>query len=149
MRAPTTFGIALLASVVAERSAWAGEPGDVVRLFYEQPGLELEASGREYFIDPARRVLELNNGILEAGEGGCIDPHLPFDDTDFDHDEVMRTLDIGEVAVADEATVVASFSAEGMQRRVQWRLKKVDGAWKISDMISMAKDWALSRFGCE
>lgn len=149
MRAATTLGFALLGSFIGERSASAGEPSELVRQFYAQPGLELQEAGRQHFVDPGRRVLELDAGIRQGGEEGCLDPALPFDDTDYDHAEVLNTLDLGEVALGEEATVVASFAAEGETRRVQWRLKNVGGAWKIADLHSMAKDWSLSRFGCE
>ena len=72
-----------------------------------------------------------------------------FDDTDYDPAEVAGSLDLREVVKGDLATVVASFRAEGDTHRVQWQLRNVDGEWKISDIISMSKDWSLSRFQCE
>jgi hypothetical protein len=137
------------ALLLAGQAALAGEPSETVRPFYLSPGLELEPEGRARFVDPALKVLELNDAIRRGGEDGCLDPALPFDDTDFDAAEVAATLNLGEVVRGELATVVAAFRAEGETHRVQWQLKKVDGVWKISDMTSMAKDWALSRFQCE
>lgn len=129
--------------------AFAGPAADAVRPFYAQPGLELEATERRRFIDPAKRVLDLNDAIRQGGDEGCLDPALPFDDTDFDAAEVMASLDLDEVAIGEEATVVATFMAEGETRRVQWRLRRIGNEWKVLDIVSMAKDWALSRFQCE
>lgn len=141
--------IALLFSTGAASGALAGEPSEVVRQFYTKPGLELEQSARSSFIDPARKVLNLNDLIRQGGEEGCLDPALPFNDTDFDHAEVERTLLLEELVSGREATVVAKFMAEGEQQAVQWRLKDIGGRWRISDFASMSKDWALSRFQCE
>jgi hypothetical protein len=129
--------------------AVAGEPSEVVRPFYLQPGLELEQSARGHFIDPARRVLNLNDEIRQGGEEGCLDPALTFNDTDFDTAEVARTLELEEIVGGEEATVVAKFIAEGEPQAVQWRLKLIGDRWRIADVASMTKDWALSRFQCE
>lgn len=138
------FLVAILMSAAA-----AGEPSEVVRPFYLQPGLELEESARGNFIDPARKVLNLNDAIRQGGEEGCLDPHLPFNDTNFDPAEIARTLKLEELVSGREATVVAKFVAEGQEHSVQWRLKDIGGRWRVSDIISMSKDWALSRFQCE
>lgn len=127
----------------------AGEPSEVVRPFYLQPGLELEEAGRSQFIDPARRVLNLDDGIRQGGEEGCLDPALPFNDTDFDPAEIAGTLQLEEIVSGDEATVIAKFVAEDQQHAVQWRLRQIGGRWRIADMVSTSKDWALSRFQCE
>ena len=146
MAAPL-FAVMLLTTMSS--SALAGEPSDVVRPFYLQPGLELEASARGNFIDPARKVLNLNDAIRQGGEEGCLDPALPFNDTNYDPAEVASTLKLEELVSGREATVLAKFMAEGEEQAVQWRLKDVGGRWRISDLISMSKDWALSRFQCE
>ena len=146
MAAPL-FAVMLL--TVMSSPALAGEPSDVVRPFYLQPGLELEASARGNFIDPARKVLNLNDAIRQGGEEGCLDPALPFNDTNYDPAEVASTLKLEELVSGREATVLAKFMAEGKEQAVQWRLKDVGGRWRISDLISMSKDWALSRFQCE
>ncbi|WP_457936188.1 hypothetical protein [Mesorhizobium sp. 10J20-29] len=120
-----------------------------MRQFYLQPGLELEMSARDSFIDPARRILNLNDEIRHGGDEGCLDPALPFNDSYFDPAVVARALTLKEVATGGEATVLATFMASDEAQTVQWRLKNVDGTWKVFDLVSMTKDWALSRFQCE
>ena len=148
MRLSIAMGLAFSALLVG--SAAAGAPTDAVRPFYETPGLELDKSARGRFIDPARKILDQNDAIKESGGGeGCLDPALAFDDTDFDQAEVLATLNFGELVTKEEASVVATFKAEGEMHRIQWRLKEIDGAWKIFDLVSMTKDLALSQFVCE
>jgi hypothetical protein len=141
--------IAVLLLTIFASAAAAGEPSEVVRLFYLQPGLELEESARGNFIDPARKVLNQNDAIRRGGEEGCLDPALPFNDTNYDPAEVASTLKLEEVVSGGEATVLAKFMAEGQEHAVQWRLKDIGGHWRVFDMVSMSKDWALSRFQCE
>lgn len=140
---------ALLLVTILTSVAAAGEASDVVKPFYLQPGLELEQSARGNFIDPARKVLNQNDAIRQGGEEGCLDPALPFNDTNFDAAEVARTLKLEEFVSGNEATVVAKFMAEGQEQAVQWRLKEIGGRWRIVDFASLSKDWALSRFQCE
>jgi hypothetical protein len=147
MVAQPWFAFLVLAITVSAASA--GAPSEVVRQFYVKPGLELEESARGNFLDPARKVLNQNDGIRQGGEDGCLDPHLPFNDTDFDPAEVVKTLQFEELVTGGEATVVAKFEAEGQLHAVQWRLKDIGGRWRIFDIVSMSKDWALSRFQCE
>jgi hypothetical protein len=49
----------------------------------------------------------------------------------------------------DDAKVVAMFKVTDGVARLEWKLKKVGGAWKVADIVSMSKDWALSQFNCE
>ncbi|MDQ2633289.1 MAG: hypothetical protein M3Y78_06070, partial [Pseudomonadota bacterium] len=88
---------AFLILVATGSAALAVEPSEVVRQFYLQPGLELEQSARANFIDPARKVLNQNDAIRQGGEEGCLDPALPFNDTDFDPAEIERTLELEEL----------------------------------------------------
>ena len=149
MQAYLSTAVGCLASLVGSFPVLAGEPSEAVRPFYLQPGLELEAAERDRFIDPARKILDQNDEIRLGGEEGCLDPALPFNDSQFDPVVVAKTLTLREVAAGDEATVLATFMAAGDAQNVQWRLKNVDGAWKVFDIVSMDKDWALSRFQCE
>ncbi len=145
----TRSAVSLFMLLATAPSAVAGPASDVVRQFYEQPGLELEKSARSDFLDPARKVLNLNDIIREGGDEGCLDPHLPFNDTNYDPAEVLKTLQLEELVKGSEATVVAKFRAEDQLQAVQWRLKDIGGDWRIFDIVSMTKDWALSRFQCE
>lgn len=146
MAAPV-FAVLLL--TVMASPALAGAPSEVVRPFYLQPGLELEQSARGNFIDPARKILNQNDEIRQGGPDGCLDPALPFNDTNYDPAEVASTLKLEELVSGRDATVLAKFMAEGQEQAVQWRLKEIGAEWRISDIISTSKDWALSRFQCE
>jgi hypothetical protein len=131
-------------------AAVAGEAADAVKPFYERPGLELEPAERGRFIDPAKTVLDQNDAIRASGEGdGCLDPSLPFDDSDFDPAEVATTLKLAEAVSGNEARVTATFNVTDGTARLEWQLRNVDGAWKVADIVSLTKDWALSQFNCE
>ena len=146
-----TVRLPLIASLLLAMgsAAKADNPSEVVKPFYLKPGLELEQSARGNFIDPARKVLDQNDAIRLDGEEGCLDPALPFNDTNYDPDEVARTLRLEEIVSGGDATVLARFMAEEEEHSVQWMLKEIGGSWRISDVASMSKDWALSRFQCE
>lgn len=146
MTAPV-FAVLVLMAVASP--ALAGAPSEVVRPFYLQPGLELEQSARGNFIDPARKILNQNDEIRQGGPDGCLDPALPFNDTKYDPAEVASTLKLEELVSGREATVLAKFMAEGQEQAVQWRLKEIGAEWRIADIVSTSKDWALSRFQCE
>ena len=146
MAAPV-FAVLLL--TIMATPALAGAPSEVVRPFYLQPGLELEQSARGNFIDPARKILNQNDEIRQGGPDGCLDPALPFNDTKYDPAEVASTLKLEELVSGREATVLAKFMAEGQEQAVQWRLKEIGTEWRIADIVSTSKDWALSRFQCE
>jgi len=45
--------------------------------------------------------------------------------------------------------VVVAFVVEGHQHRLEWKLKKVGGGWKVSDLLSVTGEWALSQYQCE
>ncbi len=141
--------VGILVSITGPLAALAGEPSEAVRPFYLTPGLELEASQRDRFVDPAKKILDQNDVIRQGGEEGCLDPALPFNDTDFDAAEVARTLTLAEIVKENRATVVASFMADKEKQSVQWLLVNESGTWKVADIFSTSKDWALSRFQCE
>jgi len=142
------FLIAVLAAVPCP--ACAGAPTEAVRPFYTTPGLEFQPAARDRFIDPARKVLDADEAIRKSGEtDGCLDPALALDDTDYDYADVMASLKFVEAVKGDQAVVSALFRAEGEPARVEWKLRKVGEDWKIADIFSLTKDWALSQFNCE
>ena len=62
------------------------------------PGLELDPSARDRFVNPARKVLDQNDAIKAGGEpDGCLDPALAFDDSDYDAAEVAASLRLSEL----------------------------------------------------
>jgi hypothetical protein len=142
-------GIVVLLAVAMPTPSFAGPASDAVQPFYAHPGLELEASARDRFTDPALNVLNQNDAIKKTGEEGCLDPALAFDDTDYDLAEVTNSLSLAESIKGEDATVVATFKVLKEPHRMQWKLKMVGSAWKIADIVSMNGDWALSQFNCE
>jgi hypothetical protein len=150
MKPPLPAGLAIALVLAMSGAAVAGEAADAVKPFYDRPGLELEPAERGRFVDPAKTVLDQNDAIKASGEGqGCLDPALPFDDSDYDLAEVTKTLKLTETVSGDDATVVAAFKVADGTARMEWKLKKVGGGWKVADIVSMTKDWALSQFNCE
>ena len=142
-------GIVVLALFASQTPSFAGAALDAVQPFYAQPGLEFEPSARDRFTDPAKNILNQNDAIKQTGEEGCLDPALAFDDTDYDYADVMASLKFVEAVKGDQAVVSALFRAEGEPARVEWKLRKVGEEWKIADIFSLTKDWALSQFNCE
>jgi hypothetical protein len=143
------IGAGVLVLLLLPAHAFAGTATEAVQPFYAHPGLELEASARDRFVDPAFTILNQNDAIKATGEEGCLDPALAFDDTDYDLAEVTASLNFSETVNGQEAKVFAAFKAENAPHRMQWRLRNVDGAWKIADLVSMTGDWALSQFNCQ
>lgn len=126
-----------------------GSPTAVVKPFYEHPGLELDPAQRKNFIDPAKTVLDKSDALRASGEGECLDPNMALDNADYDKLAVDRSLRTVEAVNDDEAKVVVAFVVEGHQHRLEWKLKKVGGDWKISDLLSVTGEWALSQYQCE
>ena len=97
MKTPAALVIASVAALLPALPAAAEEPVDAVKAFYDHPGLELEPTARDRFVDPARRILDQNDAIKAGGEpDGCLDPALPFNDTDYDLAEVTGSLKLAQ-----------------------------------------------------
>ncbi|TSE02516.1 hypothetical protein C1D09_029540 [Mesorhizobium intechi] len=126
-----------------------GSPTAVVKPFYEHPGLELDPAQRKNFIDPAKTVLDKSDTLRASGEGECLDRNMALDNADYDKLAIDRSLRTVEAVNDDEAKVVVAFVVEGHQHRLEWKLKKVGGDWKISDLLSVTGEWALSQYQCE
>ncbi|TIO08336.1 hypothetical protein [Mesorhizobium sp.] len=126
-----------------------GSPTAVVRPFYEHVGLELDPAQRSHFADPAKSVLDKSDALRKSGQGECLDPNMALDNAQYDKAEIDRSLKTIEAINGDEAKVVAAFVAAGNPHRLEWKFKKVDGDWKISDLLSVTGEWALSQYQCE
>lgn len=126
-----------------------GSPTAVVKPFYEHVGLELDPAQRKNFIDPAKTVLDKSDALRASGEGECLDPNMALDNADYDKLAIDRSLRTIEAVNGDEAKVVVAFVVEGNKHRLEWKLKKVGGDWKISDLLSVTGEWALSQYQCE
>ncbi|MEI9404971.1 hypothetical protein [Mesorhizobium argentiipisi] len=126
-----------------------GSPTAVVKPFYEHLGLEVDPAQRKNFIDPAKTVIDKSDALRVSGQGECLDPNMALDNADYDKLAIDRSLRTIEAVNGDEAKVVVAFVVEGHQHRLEWKLKKVGGAWKVSDLLSVTGEWALSQYQCE
>lgn len=126
-----------------------GSPTALVKPFYEHLGLELDPSQRKNFIDPAKTVLDKSDALRASGQGECLDPNMALDNADYDKLAIDRSLRTIEAVNGDQAKVVVVFVVEGHQHRLEWKLKKVGGGWKVSDLLSVTGEWALSQYQCE
>ncbi|TIP05382.1 MAG: hypothetical protein E5X72_07270 [Mesorhizobium sp.] len=126
-----------------------GSPTAVVKPFYEHLGLELDPAQRRNFTDPAKTVLDKSDALRASGQGECLDPNMALDNADYDKLAIDRSLRTIEAVNGDQAKVVVAFVVEGHQHRLEWKLKKVGGAWKVSDLLSVTGEWALSQYQCE
>jgi hypothetical protein len=126
-----------------------GSPTAVVKPFYEHLGLELDPSQRKNFVDPAKTVLDKSDALRASGQGECLDPNMALDNSDYDKLAIDKSLRTIEAVNGDQAKVVVAFVVEGHQHRLEWKLKKVGGGWKVSDLLSVTGEWALSQYQCE
>jgi hypothetical protein len=126
-----------------------GSPTAVVKPFYERIGLELDPAQRKNFVDPAKTVLDKSDALRASGQGECLDPNMALDNADYDKLAIDKSLRTIEAVDGDQAKVVVAFVVEGHQHRLEWKLKKVGGDWKISDLLSVTGEWALSQYQCE
>lgn len=126
-----------------------GSPTAVVRPFYDQVGLEVDPAQRGHFIDPAKTVLDKSDALRKSGQGECLDPNMALDNADYDKAEIDKSLKTLEAINGDEAKVIVAFVVAGNPHRLEWKFKKVDGEWKISDLLSVTGEWALSQYQCE
>ncbi|RUW61564.1 hypothetical protein [Mesorhizobium sp. M7A.F.Ca.US.008.03.1.1] len=126
-----------------------GSPTAVVRPFYDQVGLEIDPAERSHFIDPAKTVLDKSDALRKSGQGECLDPNMALDNADYDKAEIDKSLKTLEAINGDQAKVIVAFVISGNPHRLEWKFKRVDGDWKISDLLSVTGEWALSQYQCE
>jgi hypothetical protein len=126
-----------------------GSPTAVVKPFYDHVGLELDPAERKNFVDPAKTVLDKSDALRASGAGECLDPNMALDNADYDKLAIDKSLRTIEAVNGDEAKVVVAFVVEGNKHRLEWKLKKIGGDWKISDLLSVTGEWALSQYQCE
>ena len=126
-----------------------GSPTAVVRPFYDQVGLEIDPAERGHFIDPAKTVLDKSDAVRKSAQGECLDPNMALDNADYDKAEIDKSLKTLEAINGDQAKVIVAFVISGNTHRLEWKFKKVDGDWKITDLLSVTGEWALSQYQCE
>lgn len=126
-----------------------GSPTALVRTFYDGAGLELASAPRDDFVDPARTVLDDNDRLEKSGQGECLDPAMAFDTVTDGKAEMAASLKTLEAVKGDEAKVVVAFVVAGNPHRLEWKLKRAGGRWKIADLLSVTGEWALSQYQCQ
>lgn len=127
----------------------AGTAVEAIKPFYDHVGLELDPAERGRFVDPAKAVLDARDQLEKSEQGDCLDTNMPLDSVTYDKAELDKSLKIIGSETGDTAIVVAAFTAAGEPHRMQWKLKKVDGEWKVADLLSVTNEWALSQYQCQ
>lgn len=143
---------ALVATVILPllaTPALAGTAVEAVKPFYDHIGLELDPAERARFTDAAKAVLDARDQLEKSGQGECLDINMTLDNAVYDKAELDSSLKIVGSETGDKAIVVAVFSAAHEPHRMQWKLKKVDGEWKVADLLSVTSEWALSQYQCQ
>jgi hypothetical protein len=126
-----------------------GSPTALVKPFYEHFGSELDPARRGDFTDPARKVLDDAEALRESGQGECLDPNMALDNAAADEAQIAASLKTLEAVNGDQARVVVAFVEDGKPHRLEWKLKRVGGAWKVADLLSVTGEWELSQYQCE
>ena len=126
-----------------------GSPTALILPFYEKPGLELDPARRGDFIDPARKVLDDNEALQKSGQGDCLDPDMALDNAASDEAQIAASLKTLEAVNGESAKVIVAFVEDGKPHRLEWKFRKVEGAWKIIDLLSVTGEWELSQYQCE
>ncbi|TIT30455.1 MAG: hypothetical protein E5W78_14150, partial [Mesorhizobium sp.] len=85
----------------------------------------------------------------KSGQGECLDPNMALDNAQYDKAEIDKSLKTIEAVNGDAAKVVVAFVVAGNPHRLEWKLKKIDGDWKVTDLLSVTGEWALSQYQCE
>lgn len=140
---------ALLGSALSPAHAATRTPTDIVMAIYGRPGLEHDPAVRGLFVDPIKRLLDDSDQLRRTGDGDCLDPDMALDNVEGDAAEIRKTIKTHEAVDGEQARVLVAFVARAAPHRLEWKLTKVDGAWKIADLISVGGEWALSQYHCE
>lgn len=140
----------VLLSVLAlfSKPAFAGDPSDTVKYFYDHLGAESEFENRGRFTGPALDFLNAADAAWIGDETNCIDFGFAIDAQDFDEAEIARTLKLEETVDGNTARVVAQFDNFGQSTKVEWTLSQSAAGWQVSDIASKANDWRVSAMSC-
>jgi Protein of unknown function (DUF3828) len=125
--------------------AFAGEPADIVKYFYENPDEALKADNAKLG-EPILTVLKANAANEEEP---CIDFSPVMDAQDWDDKEIKDSLKLDERLDGDTASVAATFKLFGEERTVDWALAKQADGWKVVEISSKVGEWALSKIECQ
>jgi hypothetical protein len=124
--------------------AFAGEPSDIVKYFYENPDDAFNTENPRLG-EPLLAVMKAH----AASEEPCVDFSPVMDAQDWDEAEVKGSLTLDEKLDGDNAAVTASFKLFGEDRTVDWALAKQADGWKVTEISSKVGEWVLSKFDCK
>lgn len=128
--------------------AFAQDPTEAVRFFYNDPGSELATENRDRFAGKAKDVLDAADKEADSDNGPCIDFMPSVDGQDFDDEELKKSLKLSGAMAGDSGSVQATFKQFGEDATIFWTLEKVGDEWKVSDIDSPKNDWKLSGIDC-
>jgi hypothetical protein len=94
-------------------------------------------------------VLDDNEALQKSGQGDCLDPDMALDNAASDEAQIAASLKTLEAVNGEAAKVIVAFVEDGKPHRLEWKLRKVDGVWKIFDLLSVTGEWELSQYQCE
>jgi len=141
--------VVLSALALPSAPAFAGDPSEAVRYFYDHLGSETDLENRGLFTGPALDFLNAADAAWIRDESNCIEFGFAIDAQDFDEAEIARTLKLDETVDGDTAHVVAQFDNFGQSTKVEWMLSQSAAGWQVSDIASDTNDWRVSAMSCK
>jgi Protein of unknown function (DUF3828) len=124
--------------------AFAGEPSDVVKYFYENPDEAFNIENPKL----GEPIIAVMKAHAANDEEPCVDFSPVMDAQDWDAKEVKESLKLDEKLDGDSAAVAATFKLFGEDRTVDWALAKGAGGWKVNEISSKVGEWVLSKIEC-
>ncbi|MBU4529103.1 MAG: hypothetical protein KUA43_17655 [Hoeflea sp.] len=140
--------LSMLVAVTAT-PAFAAEPAEAVRYFYDNLGMESDPENRGRFTGPALDFFNAADAAWLRDETNCIEFGFPVDAQDFDEEEIARTLTLDEAVEGDTATVSAKFDNFGKATTIEWTLQNAATGWLVSDIASSESAWRVSAMSCK
>ena len=125
--------------------AFAGEPSDVVKYFYENPDEAFNIENAKL----GEPILKVMKAHAANDEEPCVDFSPVMDAQDWDAKEVKDSLKLDEKRDGEAASVAATFKLFGEDRTVDWALAKQADGWKVTEISSKVGEWVLSKFECK
>lgn len=125
--------------------AFAGEPSDVVKYFYESPDEAFNIENAKL----GEPILKVMKAHAANDEEPCVDFSPVMDAQDWDAKEVKDSLKLDEKRDGEAASVAATFKLFGEDRTVDWALAKQADGWKVTEISSKVGEWVLSKFECK
>ena len=137
------------------------EPEEIVRRAYAAFGQEersdiftigvmMEKQNRaKYFAQPLVRLLDANDASYNRHSLPCIDFMILVNGSDYDGNEIRKTLKIDSSQDGNKTVVVARFSSFQQPNVIQFEFMDDGSGPKITDIASMqGSKWKLSAVRC-